>query len=116
LRPLESVLCMETMHYADEVVGVDEFSGLSEPVKVGERELKTAQQLVDSLTAPFEPEQLHDEYREAVMRMIDRKAEGEEIVVQPAVEEEAPEVVDLVQALEASLAEAKKQKKKRKAA
>ena len=64
-----------------------------------------AEQLIQSLSAPFEPEKYHDTYREAVLAMIERKAEGQEIVEQPETEA-APKTVDLMAALEASLAEA----------
>ena len=72
-------------------------------LKASERELKMAQQLIDSLTADFEPEKYSDEYREKVLELIERKAQGEEIAIQP----EAPTptaVPDLMAALEASLA------------
>jgi DNA end-binding protein Ku len=65
-----------------------------------------AQQLIDSLSSDFEPEKYRDEYREKVLELIERKAAGEEIAVQP----EAPEpkkVPDLMAALEASLAAVK---------
>jgi DNA end-binding protein Ku len=65
-----------------------------------------ARQLIDSLTADFDPSRYHDTYREAVLDMIERKADGQEIVVQPA--EEPEKVPDLMAALEASLANAKK--------
>jgi DNA end-binding protein Ku len=75
-------------------------------LKASDRELKMAQQLIDSLSSEFEPERYHDEYREKVLELIERKAQGEEIVVQP----EAPtpaKVPDLMAALEASLAAVK---------
>ena len=65
-----------------------------------------AQQLIESLASDFEPEKYHDEYREKVLELIERKASGEEIAVQP----EAPQpakVPDLMAALEASLAAVK---------
>jgi DNA end-binding protein Ku len=65
-----------------------------------------AQQLIDSLADDFKPEQYRDDYRERVLEMIERKAEGQEIVVGEEEEETAP-VVDLMAALEASLAAAK---------
>jgi DNA end-binding protein Ku len=65
-----------------------------------------AQQLIESLSTDFEPEKYRDEYRERVLALIEQKAEGQEIVAQPAVEEPA-KVVDLMAALEASLAAAK---------
>jgi len=65
-----------------------------------------ARQLIDSLSSDFEPEKYHDEYRERVLDMIERKAQGETIVVEEPTEE--PEKVpDLMAALEASIAKAK---------
>jgi DNA end-binding protein Ku len=75
-------------------------------LKTSDRELKMARQLIDSLSTDFEPERYHDEYREKVLDLIERKAAGEEITVQP----EAPQparVPDLMAALEASLAAVK---------
>ena len=62
-----------------------------------------AQQLIDSLSSDFEPDKYHDEYRERVLDLIERKAAGEEIAVQPQAEEPAA-APDLMAALEASLA------------
>ncbi len=109
IRPAPgNVLMMETMIFADEVVPPDEIEELpdAKELKASERELQMAQQLIDSLSTDFEPEKYHDEYREKVMELIERKAAGEEIAVQP----EAPEpkkVPDLMAALEASLAAVK---------
>jgi DNA end-binding protein Ku len=99
------LLMMETMIFADEVVPPEDLDGLpdSDDLKATERELKMAQQLIDSLATDFAPERYHDEYREKVLELIEAKASGEEIVVQP----EAPKaerVPDLMAALEASLA------------
>ena len=99
------LLVMETMVFADEVVGADELDGLpdSKELSVSERELKMARQLIESLTDEFDPGKYKDEYREKVLELIEAKAEGQEIAVQP----EAPEpakVPDLMAALEASLA------------
>src|SRR5215207_2526697 len=109
IRPAPgNVLMMETMIFADEVVSPDDIDDLPEAkdLKVSAREVKMAQQLIDSLSSDFEPEKYHDEYREKVFQLIERKAAGEEIAVQP----EAPEpkkVPDLMAALEASLAAVK---------
>ena len=62
-----------------------------------------ARQLVDTLSGEFDPEKYHDEYREEVLALIERKAAGEEIVA-PAAPEEPAKVLDLMAALEASLA------------
>jgi DNA end-binding protein Ku len=106
LRPLNNALSMETMLYADEVVSTDSLEGLPEDVEVTDRELKMAQQLIDSLADDFKPERYRDDYRERVLNMIERKAEGQEVVIAEEEEEQAP-VVDLMAALEASLAAAK---------
>ncbi|HEY8738668.1 MAG TPA: Ku protein [Candidatus Dormibacteraeota bacterium] len=106
LRPLRNALSMETMLYADEVVSPETLDGLPEDVEVTDRELAMAQQLIDSLADDFKPERYRDDYRERVLEMIERKAEGQEIVIAEEEEEQAP-VVDLMAALEASLAAAK---------
>ncbi len=103
IRPLDGMLCVETMRYADEVVARDKLEGLpGDDVEVNERELAMATQLVETLSGDFEPEKYHDEYREQVLELIDQKAAGQEIVARP--EPEAPaKVLDLMAALEASL-------------
>jgi DNA end-binding protein Ku len=108
IRPQEDLLCMETMIFADEVVSHDSIDDLpdAKELKASARELKMAQQLIDSLSTEWEPEKYRDEYREKVLELIERKAAGEEIAVQP----EAPQptkVPDLMAALEASLAAVK---------
>jgi DNA end-binding protein Ku len=99
------LLVMETMVFADEVVGTDELDGLpdSKELSVSDRELKMARQLIESLTDEFDPGKYKDSYREKVLQLIERKAEGEEIAVQPETPEPA-KVPDLMAALEASLA------------
>src|SRR5262249_19963497 len=108
LRPLDAGMVMETMHFGDEVVPADSVPGHEVHAKVDSRELKMALSLVDSLTADFDPARYHDEYRDKVMELIEKKAKGEEIVTRPTSEEEAPRSGrDLVAALEASLAQAR---------
>ena len=104
LRPLEGGLVLETMHYFDEVVPAASVAGLEVKAKVDERELKMAQQLIDSLTTEFKPQKYHDEYREQVMELIERKAAGEEIHTVPTTEEKTGRARNLMDALEASLA------------
>ena len=103
IRPLDGMLCVETMRYADEVVSRDKLEGIpGDDIEVSERELAMATQLVETLSSDFEPDKYHDEYREQLLGLIDQKAAGEEIVAQP--EPEAPaKVLDLMAALEASL-------------
>jgi DNA end-binding protein Ku len=75
-------------------------------VEVSKKEVAMAESLVESLTADFEPEKYHDEYREQVMALIQMKADGEEFEM-PEVAAEKPKVVDIMAALEASVAAAK---------
>ena len=102
IRPIDGMLCLETMRYADEVLAVDRELVDSQP-EPSERELEMARQLVDTLSGEFDPEKYHDEYREEVLALIEAKAAGEEIVA-PAAPEEPAKVLDLMAALEASLA------------
>jgi DNA end-binding protein Ku len=108
IRPLDGVLCVETMRFADEVLPptaiLPEDAEATEPT---ERELEMAKQLVSALATDFEPGKYHDSYREQLQGLIDRKAAGEEIVAEPAVEDQG-KVLDLMAALEASLARAGK--------
>jgi DNA end-binding protein Ku len=104
LRPADGVLVLSTMLFGDEVNAperLDELEALGD-VEATAREVKMARELIDSLSTPFEPEKHRDEYRERVLELIERKAAGEEIAVQP-VAEPAP-VPDLMAALEASVA------------
>jgi DNA end-binding protein Ku len=108
IRPAGDVLTMETMIFHDEVVPADDLDEVpdAKDLKTSDRELKMAQQLIDSLSSDFEPGKYHDEYREKVLELIERKADGEEIAIQPQAEEPA-KVPDLMAALEASLAAVK---------
>ena len=109
IRPTDhGVLTMETMIFHDEVVPADDLDDVpsAKDLKTSDRELKMAQQLIDSLSSDFEPSKYHDEYREKVLELIEAKADGQEIAIQPT-DEEPQEVPDLMAALEASLAAVK---------
>jgi DNA end-binding protein Ku len=105
LRPSGEVLTLSTMLFGDEVVPPDKLDELDavEDAEASDRELRMAEQLIESLSNDFEPSKYHDDYRERVLALIERKAAGEEIAIQPQVEEPA-EAPDLMAALEASLA------------
>jgi DNA end-binding protein Ku len=108
LRPTGQVLSLTTMLYGDEVLApdrLDELDAIAD-AEASDRELRMAEQLIDSLSAEFEPTRYHDEYRERVLELIQRKAAGEEITVQPQAAEPAA-APDLMAALEASLAAVK---------
>jgi DNA end-binding protein Ku len=103
LRPHGDLLQMDTLIYFDEIVPQDRIDELpDDSVEITERELSIAKQLVESLATDWSPEQYTDEYREKVLNLIEQKAAGEEIAVQPETEEAAP-VPDLMSALKASL-------------
>ncbi len=105
IRPLDGVLCIETMRYSDEVMDRDAIRP-EEDVELTEREREMARQLIESLAVDkFDVDKYHDEYREQLLDLIERKAAGEEIVAPEPVEAPA-KVLDLVSALEASLAKA----------
>jgi DNA end-binding protein Ku len=114
LRPLKNILCLETLHFADEVILVDEIDWTGPQVSVSDAERKVAEQLVESLSADFEPGTLHDDYREALKQLIARKAEGGGVVRSSETKRaESPQVIDLMAALKKSLADVKKQKTQR---
>ena len=102
IRPVDGMLCLETMRYADEVLEPDR-EQIDSEAEPSARELDMARQLVNTLAGEFDPEKYRDEYREEVLALIDAKAAGEEIVA-PAAPEEPAKVLDLMAALEASLA------------
>jgi DNA end-binding protein Ku len=106
IRATGDVLTMATMVFHDEVIDpgtIDEVP--DDDAEASKREIEMAEQLIESLTGDFEPEKYHDEYRERVLELIEAKAAGEEISIQPP--EEPAKVPDLMAALEQSLAAAK---------
>lgn len=110
LRPSDGVLTLTTMRFADEVVPPSELEDAfpAEPPKAGKREVEMAERLIDSLTTDFDPGAYRDEYREELLALIERKAEGEEVVAAPPPEEPEPTgAPDLMSALEQSVAAAK---------
>ena len=110
IRPYDGVLALNTMLFPDEVVSKKDVPELPDrKVSVGDKELKIATSLIESLSTSFKPSAYKDTYREQVLKMIDQKAKGKEIVA-PEEPEEQAEIVDLLAALEASVEAAKKAK------
>jgi DNA end-binding protein Ku len=110
IRLKEDVFLLETMHWPDEI-REPAFEELSKRVDVRDQEVKMARQLVQQLSDEFKPDQFQDEYRVALEALVEQKVEGQEISLAPAPEEEEPpKVVDLMEALKASVEEAKKKK------
>ncbi|MCU0309375.1 MAG: Ku protein [Acidimicrobiales bacterium] len=108
IRPQDGRLVLSTMVYADELNDPASIPELAEvgDVEVSDRELAMATQLVESLSTDFEPDRFQDTYREAVLELIERKAAGEDVIA-PVADAEPDRVVDLMAALEASVAAAK---------
>jgi DNA end-binding protein Ku len=108
IRPTEGVLTLTTMRFADEVVPPSELDDVlpAEPPSVAKKEVEMAEKLIDSLTREFDPAAYRDEYREELLAMIERKAEGKELVSPPVEEAEPTKAPDLMAALEQSIAAA----------
>ena len=105
LRFKDDAFVLETMFWPDEIREA-EFGDVNVDLKVRGQELEMARQLIESLTADWEPEAFTDEYREALLKVVEAKINGEEIeIVEP---EPTAKVVDLMEALKASVAAAKK--------
>jgi DNA end-binding protein Ku len=107
LRVREGVFVLETMLWPDEVRAPD-FKFLDEDVDVRPQELQMAGSLIDTLSGEFDPDEYHDNYREALQEVIDAKVAGREVVAPTAEKQETGAVVDLMAALRASVDAAKK--------
>jgi DNA end-binding protein Ku len=105
LRFKDDAFVLETMYWPDEIREAD-FGGIDVDQDVRPQELEMAKTLIDSLTGEWHPEEFRDEYREALLRIVEAKINGEEIEVVEA--EPTAKVVDLMAALKASVAAAKK--------
>src|SRR5215204_3603200 len=107
IRPMEDVLTLTTMRFHDEVSSPQDLDGEvfeeTKPKKPEKRELEMAKQLIESLTSDFEPDKYRDEYREELLDLLERKAEGKEVVSAPTEEPKPTKAPDLMAALEESL-------------
>jgi DNA end-binding protein Ku len=118
IRTSGGVLTLTTMRFADEVVPTSELEEVlpDKAPKVAKKEQEMAQQLIDSLSTDFDPGAYRDEHREQLLALIERKAEGKEIVTPTAEEPEATKAPDLMAALEQSIAAVKDKGAAKKAA
>ncbi|AFH64025.1 non-homologous end joining protein Ku [Paenibacillus caseinilyticus] len=105
LRVIGDVLSLVTLYYEEEIREKEEIPNFPEPAKVDKRELEMAMSLIEQLSAPFDPGKYEDEYRERLLQAIEQKVEGREITNAP--EEKEKKVVNLMEALQASLNEMK---------
>ena len=114
IRPVDGRLMLSTMVYADELVAPDELGGLDslDDIAVDERETAMARQLIAALESDFEPGRYTDSYREALLELIERKASGDTAATVAAPAPSSDTVVDLMAALEASVAAAKEARKR----
>jgi DNA end-binding protein Ku len=108
LRFRDEAFVLETMYWPDEIREAD-FGGVDVSAKVRPNELEMAQTLIDNLTADWDPAEFKDDYREALLRIVEAKINGEEIEIVES--EPTAKVVDLMEALKASVAAAKKEPK-----
>jgi DNA end-binding protein Ku len=110
IRPMDDVLTLTTMRFHDEVTSpkdLDDVFEDSKPKKPEQKELAMAKQLIESLTSDFKPDSYHDEYREELLDLLERKAAGKEVVSAPTEEPKPTKAPDLMAALEESLAAVK---------
>jgi DNA end-binding protein Ku len=105
LRVRDNVIVLETMFWPDEIRDAH-FPEIERDVEVSDADLRTARTLIEAATEDFEPSQYHDRYRDTLLQAVEQKIEGKEIVA-PAASEEAPQVVDLTEALKRSLEQVK---------
>ena len=106
LRVFQNVLVLATIFYPDEVRAVSQVPGLPENIDVNEKELDIATRLIENLSADFEPRKYKDDYREALKELISKKVAGKEIEIAP--ETPHKNVIDLMEALQASLKQTNK--------
>jgi DNA end-binding protein Ku len=105
IRIVDGVLSMVTMFYADEIRSIEKIPNLPKKSKADERELEMAKMLIDQLSSTFEPEKYKDDYRGRLLSAIENKVEGKEVKFAP--EEKKTNVIDLMDALKASLQQTK---------
>jgi len=102
LDPFENTMLLSTLYWPDEIRALGELDIPTEAPEMKPAELKMASQLIDAMTGEFDPAAYRDEYREALMQVIESKVEGRETVSLPEVEE-GTKLVDLMAALQASV-------------
>ena len=106
MRPQDGALLMNTLHWPDEIRSTEDLD-VPEDVKVSPAELKMAENLVGMMATEFEPSEYKDEYKQAVLKLVEAKVQKKEIIEAPEPEAETT-VVDLMSALKASVEKAKK--------
>ncbi|MBA3881879.1 MAG: Ku protein [Chthoniobacterales bacterium] len=113
VKALKHALVLELMHFAEELSDAEKLN-VPKQLEVGKREKEMAKALVDSMSLKWDPERYHDDYREALLDVIEEKVEsgGKEIEEKPKAKKPSTKVIDLVAVLQESLAKAQSTKKK----
>ncbi|HEV2843196.1 MAG TPA: Ku protein [Chthoniobacterales bacterium] len=116
VKALKHALVLELMHFAKELADAEKLK-VPKKLEVGKREKEMAKALVESMSSSWDPEKYHDDYREALMEVIEEKVEagGKEIEEKPKAKKESTKVIDLVAVLQESLAKSQGAKKKKRA-
>ena len=109
LNPFDKTMLLQTLHWPDEVRSLEELNLPEEEIEIKPAERKMAEQLIASMGEEFDPEQERDEYREALMQVIEAKIAGEKPA--PAKQAEPTKIGDLMAALEASVAAARESRR-----
>ena len=112
VKPDGLFLILELMHFASEILSPEELKN-GPDTAISDKELKMAQTLIESMSVPWEPEKYRDEYRSAVMELIEQKAQNKQIADKPATPMRTTNVVDLVKVLQESLSRNQSLKPKR---
>jgi len=107
IRCVDNCICMETMFYPDEIRAISGVPGLPQNLNVNDRELDMAKLLIEQLSSPFDAAKYTDDYRVALLEAINRKVAGQGVDVVTAPAAERTNVIDLMSALQASLAAVK---------
>jgi len=112
VKPEDGALVLELMHFADELADTEKLH-VPKKVEVGKREMNMAKSLIDSMSSKWEPEKYRDDYREALMEVIEEKvgAGGKEIEEKPRKAPKPTKVIDLVSVLQKSLEQTGAKKK-----
>lgn len=116
IRGTGKAIALSTLYFKDELIPVKNLELPAEADKPQKKELDIALQLIEANSGKFDPEKYRDEYRERVMDLIQRKSEGKEVVAQSLPKTKAPNVVNLMDALKASLANTKKRQEEQRPA
>ncbi len=109
LNPFSKTMLLTTLHWPDEVRAIDELNLPEDQIEIKPAERKMAEQLVASMTGDFSADEYHDDYRQALMAVIERKVAGEK--TEPAQRAEPTNITDLMAALEASVAAARQERR-----